>query len=145
VSDRSADLAAIARLKARYFRAIDTKDWGLLADVFTEDARIDVSEDGGGTVEGRDRIVESISSVLEGVVTVHHGHMPEIDLLGPDEAAAVWAMDDHLVWPDGSSLRGAGHYHERCRRVDGEWRIASFRLTRLRLDHQPGPGRPRTD
>jgi uncharacterized protein (TIGR02246 family) len=139
VTERSADLEAIARLKARYFRAIDTKDWGLLGVVFTEDARIDVSEDGGGIVEGRDRIVESISAVLEDVVTVHHGHTPEIDLLAADEAAGVWAMDDRLVWPDGSSLRGAGHYHEQYRRVDGEWRIAAFRLTRLVLDHRPGP------
>ena len=30
--------------------------------------------------------------LLASAVTVHHGHMPEIALLGPDRATGIWAM-----------------------------------------------------
>jgi len=35
------ELEAIKRLKARYFRCMDTKDWEGWADVFTEDASLE--------------------------------------------------------------------------------------------------------
>ena len=128
-----ADIEAIRRLKARYFRFLDTKDWTAFRTVFTDDAEIDVSADGAGVVHGAAAIVAAISGALDGATTVHQGTNPEIEVDG-DEASGVWAMTDHLEFPDGAQLRGAGHYHERYRRVDGEWRIAGFRLSRLRRD-----------
>ena len=71
-----------------------------------------------------------VRASLDGVRTVHQVHSPEIEVAG-DEARAIWAMQDRLVWPDGRTLTGFGHYHERYRRVDGTWRIAEGRLTRL--------------
>jgi hypothetical protein len=51
-------------------------------------------------------------------------------------------MEDKLIWRDGSRLHGYGHYHETYRKeADGEWRIATLDLTRLRLDHTPAPAR----
>ena len=49
------DIFAIQILKARYFRAIDTKDWDLLASVMVEDVAIDVTDDvdGGEPYTGR--------------------------------------------------------------------------------------------
>ena len=35
---------------------------------------------------------------------------------------------------DGFELDGWGHYHERYRRVDGQWLIAYRRLERIRVD-----------
>ena len=128
-----ADIEAIRVLKARYFRFLDAQDWVAFRAVFTDDAEIDVSADGAGVVRGADAITASIAAALDGVTTVHQGTNPEIEVDG-DEASAVWAMTDHLEFPDGTQLRGAGHYHERYRRVDGEWRIAAFRLSRLRRD-----------
>lgn len=136
------DVGAIQILKARYFRAIDTKDWDLLAGVFTEDVEIDVTDDaeGGEVYTGRDRFVATVARILADAVTVHHGHTPEIELTGPDTATGVWAMEDDVDWgpgPDGVPRRftGAGHYHEAyVREADGAWRIASLRLTRLRRD-----------
>ncbi|MEL7210720.1 MAG: nuclear transport factor 2 family protein, partial [Actinomycetota bacterium] len=58
---------------------------------------------------------------------------PEITVDG-DEATGIWAMTDLIVFPDGTRLDGAGHYHERYRRVDGRWLIDRSRLTRLRRD-----------
>ena len=47
-------------------------------------------------------------------------------------------MEDLLRFPDGTELRGYGHYHEDYRKVDGEWRISRSKLTRLRMDITPG-------
>jgi hypothetical protein len=88
---------------------------------------------------GRDLYLEFLSGILREVQTVHHGHMPEIELLGPDSARGVWAMFDYVEFPraeDGSrvGLRGYGHYFESYSKRDGVWRIARMQLTRLRVD-----------
>ena len=74
------DIFAIQILKAGYFRAIDTKDWELLASVMVEDVAIDVTDDveGGRPYVGRTQFVDTCAKVLRDAVTVHHGHMPEI-------------------------------------------------------------------
>ena len=129
---------AIRVCKARYFRYMDEKRWDDWATVFTTDVRMEVPE-AEMVVEGRDAVVASVSGVLEGVRTVHHGHMPEITLTGTDSADVVWAMEDYVEFPeapDGTrvGLRGYGHYHETYRVEDGQWRIASTRLVRIRID-----------
>jgi hypothetical protein len=75
-----------------------------------------------------------VSGILESVVTVHHGHMPELRLTSPTTATGVWAMEDELWWPEGSPIRhlhGYGHYHETYAKTPAGWRISSMRLTRL--------------
>lgn len=141
------DVEAIRQLKARYFRGVDTRDWELLRSVFTEDAEIGPMESGvpahvialqppapghapSNTSVGA--FMARIEPFLVGVLTVHHGHQPEITFTADGEADGIWPMEDVLVWPkDGYRFRGAGYYWERYRKVDGEWRIASVRLTRL--------------
>lgn len=136
--DMRDDIEAIKRLKARYFRFLDTKQWDAWGDVFAIDCVLEVPE-ADGVSRGRGAIVHDVSSALEGTQTVHHGHMPEIELTGPDTARGIWAMSDYVEWPandDGSrvGLRGYGHYVEEYVREDGEWRIARLRLERLRID-----------
>jgi hypothetical protein len=132
------DIESIKRLKARYFRCIDTKDWEGFAQVFTQGSRMIVPE-ADVDITGRPAIVKAISTLLDGVRTVHHGHMPEIDLESDGQAASgVWAMFDYVEFPPSDEKRvgivGYGHYHERYVREDGEWRIAETRLERLRRD-----------
>ena len=79
-----------------------------------------------------------MSGPLTGTQTVHHGHMPEIELTGPDTARGTWAMFDYVEWPRPESgervgLTGYGHYLEEYVREDGEWRIARTHLARLRV------------
>ena len=79
---------------------------------------------------------------LDDVVTVHHGHMPEIEVTSPTTATGTWAMEDKLRWPEGSPIKimhGYGHYHETYTKVDGHWRIATTRLSRLRIDIEMNP------
>jgi len=137
----------IKQLKARYFRCMDTKDWDGFADQFTTDAVMDVSgemgdEAGGeaselGITRGNQAIADFVRNAIGDVVTVHHGHMPEIDVTSPTAATGVWSMEDMLRWPDGAPLgemHGYGHYHEEYEKQDGRWRISKLRLTRLRVD-----------
>jgi len=131
------DVEAIKQLKARYFRLMDTKDWAGFRAVFTPDVRVDVSGDGAGVYEGLDVFMTMLEPTLCEVVTVHHGHTPEIEITSPTTATGIWAMEDHLRFPPGGpvgELHGYGHYHETYVKVDGDWRIKSTKLVRLRLD-----------
>ena len=127
------EIEAIKRLKARYFRLMDTKQWDQWGDVFTEDAHLAASPDPNETFHGRTDIVKRVSAVLRDARTVHHGHMPEIELTGPDTATGIWAMYDFVDMPQ-LVLHGWGHYHEEYAKQGGAWRIRRSRLTRLRLD-----------
>ena len=128
------DIEAIRRLKARYFRTMDTKDWAAMRRVFTDDVVVDTSAAGGSVVSGGDEFIAFLQEVLRGAVTVHHGHMPEIDITTPTTATGIWALNDLVIWPDGTRLDGYGHYHETYEKVDDEWRIKSSTLTRLHVD-----------
>jgi SnoaL-like protein len=140
--ERLAAIEDIKQLKARYFRLMDTKYWSELRGVFTDDARMDID---GFVSEGGDAIIAFMSQVLAPLRTVHHGHMPEIDVTAADRASGVWAMFDYVEFPaDGppQGFEGFGHYHDEYRLEDGVWRIASTRVTRLRVDPLAG-GLPR--
>jgi hypothetical protein len=138
-ADELVDIGEIKRLKARYFRLMDAKQWDAWGELFTSDCRLS-SEPGRGLpcIEwvGRDQIVACNRAALEGCRTVHHGHMPEIEITGPTSARGIWAMYDFLTW-DGAGERayvGYGHYEETYEKQDGSWRIKSLWLTRLRVD-----------
>lgn len=128
------DIEAIKQLKAKYFRTMDTKDWDGMRSVFSDDVVMDTSESGGDVMRGADPFMTFLRGVLDGVVTVHQGHMPEIELTSDTTATGIWALEDRLRWTDGSELQGYGHYHETYVKVDGRWYISSSKLTRLRTD-----------
>lgn len=136
------DIESIRRLKARYFRTMDTKDWAGMRQVFTDDVVIDTREAGGDRVEGATTFMTFLQEALEGATTVHQGHMPEIDITSSTTATGIWALNDIVIWPNGVRLDGYGHYHETYEKTDGEWRIKTSKLTRLHVDfsgHQDAP------
>jgi uncharacterized protein (TIGR02246 family) len=128
------DIEAIKSLKARYFRTMDTKDWRGMRSVFADDVVMDTSEAGGGVVTGADEFMSFLQEVLRGAVTVHQGHMPEIDLTSETTATGIWALHDIVIWPNGTRLDGYGHYHETYEKGAGGWRIKTSTLTRLHAD-----------
>lgn len=140
--DTATTLEAIRGVKARYCRFLDTKDWAALSDLFTPDAVLDVKQDTGmEPFAGRDVLMEQIRNAVIHARSAHQVHTPEITLLSDNEATAIWAMQDRVVWDEGKSpipgvvsITGYGHYHERYVRQDGTWRIASLKLTRLYVD-----------
>lgn len=130
----------INHLKARYFRCMDTKDWTGFEAVFTADAVADYTPPGGKqgdwAATGAANIVALVKNVVAPAITVHHGHMPEIEVTSPTMANGIWSMEDSIWWPEGSrskTLHGLGHYHETYRKTDGRWLIKTLRLTRLRV------------
>lgn len=132
--DAAREIEAIKQLKARYFRTMDAKDWDAMRAVFSDDLVIDTTEAGGAEITGADEFMAFLRESIGDVVTVHHGHMPEIDLTSATTATGVWAMEDMLRWPDGTEMHGYGHYHETYEKAEGTWRITTSRLTRLRTD-----------
>ena len=143
----------IKNLKARYFRAMDTKDWDAFATVFAPDAVFDFREavidpvdtedtgQGPDPVVGADAIVDAIRKALSTVNSVHHGHMPEIEITSETTAIATWPMEDVIRRLDTelrppsakSGFKGYGYYHETYVRIDDSWRIKTSKLTRLRV------------
>ena len=132
----------IKRLKAKYCRVMDEKNWQEWRDVFTSDGKMLVPE----VVEqpeiiGVDAIIAFIIPLLDKAVTVHHLHAPEIEIISETEATGIWALDDTLWWPADrpstfgwTKLRGAGHYREKYRKTAKGWRISELFLTRLYID-----------
>ena len=132
-------IEAIKQLKARYFRTMDTKDWGGMRDVFADDVVVDTTDSGGNVISGADEFMAFLEPVLQDVVTVHHGHMPEIELTSPTTARGIWSMEDMLRYADGTEMHGYGHYHEAYELTGDTWRIKTLTLTRLRTDFSPAP------
>ncbi len=137
--DEAGAIEEIKRLKARYFRLMDTKRWDDWGEVFTDDVLFEVPDDVPdlGALHGRQAVVDFVRGAVGDARTVHHGHMPEITLTGVGTASGTWAMDDLVEFvSDGepTGIRGAGHYDEEYALVGDEWRIASLRLERLRMD-----------
>lgn len=136
------EIEAIKQLKARYFRYMDTKQWDKWGDVFTEDAELVNPQARDVPLRGREEIQRTVSHNLENVISVHHGHMPEIELLSETTAHGVWSMYDRLVGTRHSRedvgevlLEGYGHYIEDYRKdEDGRWRIRRLQLMRLHTE-----------
>lgn len=143
-------IEAIKQLKARYFRGVDTKDFALLRAVFADDCVADYRDASvdppsgirmlpGGEdkpIEGGETIARWIIDSMRPMVSVHHGHMPEIELTGSGTAKGIWAMEDRLYFPGGEArgVAGYGHYHETYACIGGEWKIRTIRLVRLKVD-----------
>ena len=125
--DRLIEKDRITELKARYFRGLDTKDWDLFASTLTEDVKGRYS---GGLLsfDGREPLVGFMRENLSGstVVTMHHGHHPEIDIAEDGQTATgIWYLQDMVIDLDGRTrLYGAAIYKDEYRLEEGEWKIS---------------------
>ena len=150
--ERLLAIEAIKQVKSRYFWALDHKDWDMWRrDVWAPDGRLEVPE-ADTVVEPLETVIEWVSGSVGDQVSVHHGHMPDIEFTSDTTAKVVWAMEDRLFrspeYPlggGGTWLHGFGHYHETYVKLGVGWRIQSSRLTRLRVETASvigTPGRP---
>ncbi len=122
------DIELLRQLKYRYFRLLDTKDWTGLAECFVPAATATYPQ---RSCSGRDEIVSYLSeSMTPGLISMHHGHHPEITVGGDpdsdrDRATGVWYLHDKVLVPAFDfALEGAALYSDRYVRVDGRWLIA---------------------
>ena len=138
--ERLIALEEIKQVKARYFRCMDTKDWAAFEAVFAPDATADYSSEGDAkewSASGAAKIVALVRRVVESAISVHHGHMAEVEVTSPTSARGIFAMEDLIWWPEGSrrkTLHGWGHYHETFEKHGTKWVIKTLRLTRLRVE-----------
>ncbi|MGB8366253.1 MAG: nuclear transport factor 2 family protein [Rhizomicrobium sp.] len=148
--DKLLAIEEIRLLKARYFRFVDSHDWAGYRTLFADDAVFISSgfvdpatgskRDGSSPIgawpqariEGADAIVAWASGGLADAHTVHTGFMPEIEILTPDSARGLWAMQDIVRWP-GRVLTGHGYYKEAYMRRNGVWLILTVELVRKSL------------
>ena len=141
------EVEAIKKLKARYQRAVDTKDWDLMRSVLAPNAR-SVYSDGKHAYEGREAIVEFLSDPKglgnEEIQSMHHAHTPEIELTSATTAKGKWYLEDFVIsalpsdWaPNGTVMHGTGIYSDEYVKVDGEWLIKETGYERIFEDLQP--------
>lgn len=131
----------IKKLKARYFRYVDQQDWAGWLGTFCADVHFESDGDLGikselGVKGWCGNFVEYIRSRLTSGSSIHHGHMPEIDILGPDEATGIWSVFGRIVYPIevGPSFTTYGRYQDKYGRENGSWCIAEVRVERLHTD-----------
>jgi SnoaL-like protein len=137
---RLADLLAIEdirRVKHRYLRAVDQKNWTELESVLTPDAVANYGTPAMGkplVLEGRDVILKFMRDNLGGpdIVTFHFCGQPEIDVEG-DEAAGTWAFEDTVIVQSARLvIKGAAYYEEKyVRTADAGWQISRIRYVRI--------------
>jgi hypothetical protein len=126
--DVSADREAIAHIKYRYLRALDTKHWDEFADTLTEDVVGDYGSSVGEELHFTNRadLVDYMRSALgPTVITEHRVTHPEITVDGY-EASGTWYLQDRVIVADFNfMLIGAAFYRDRYRRTDDGWKISS--------------------
>ena len=140
--ERLLAIEAIKQVKAQYFYGLDHKDWELWKrEVWAPDGELHVPEFRPEPFTGWDAVIAYVSESVGDQVSVHHGHMPIIELTSDTRAKVIWAMEDRLFrtreFPlyDGSThLHGWGHYRETYVKLDAGWRIKTSQLTRLRVE-----------
>ena len=133
-------LEALKRLKACYCYGIDQQDWQLWREqVFAPGASMSVPSI-GKTVTGVEPIITWVKERWTDMISVHHAHMPDLEILSSTDARGRWAMDDRLYRrsapnePYRLMLHGFGYYDEIYVRLDNGWRILSTTLTRLHVE-----------
>ena len=127
------ELESVKRLKYRYLRYLDTKQWESLATLLTDDCTV-AYDSGRFACNGRAEIMAFLERSMgtHELLSVHHVHHPEVDLLDAENARGVWYLED-TVFDYRSRVRvdGTAIYADRYRKVDGAWRIAHTGYRRI--------------
>jgi ketosteroid isomerase-like protein len=133
----------IRHLAFRYCRALDTKDWALLDDVFVPDATAQLGSP--AVLEGIEAIRTRIRTALEHLDESQH-------LVGNHEIAVDGDTGTHRCYLQAQHIRAAadggpnwmvaGRYEDRLVRTDAGWRIAHRTLTVMWTDGNVGVAHP---
>ena len=123
------DLEQIRQLKYRYFRALDTKDWAGVEQCFVAEATAAYPQQSCGS---REEITAFLSGAMTSeMVTMHHGHHPEIEVDG-DRATGRWYLHDKVLVPSVRfCLEGAAIYTDDYVRTGDGWRMSHTGYQRL--------------
>ncbi len=131
------EIESICQLKYAYFRLLDLKRFVELGELLTEDATT-AYQSGELRQSGREAIVAFLEESLgdPGIVTMHNGHHPEIDVGHDGTAAGRWYLEDRVIVPAHDfELHGTALYEDRYAKVGGAWRIAHTGYDRIYEEH----------
>lgn len=119
------DKLAITDVLYQYATGLDSREWEVLADCFTDDGVCDFLEF-GGVNEGKEAIVALCSGVLSGLDSSQHliGN-PRVTLAGDSASSVCYFQAQHfLAGPaGGNTYLVGGSYVDRLRRTDAGWKI----------------------
>jgi hypothetical protein len=128
------DRAAIADLAHEYARLVDACEPEQVAQLFTEDARVDYGVGLGGPKRGREAVVRLLGALKAFERTHHHIANHQIRLDGADRATGIaYVIAWHLL-PEARAVgrpRTAlafGRYEDEYVRTDDGWRFAARRI-----------------
>jgi hypothetical protein len=120
--DVLADLAAIDELLARYARAIDTRDWELLREVFSDGGVVDYSALDGprGLVA---EVVPWLETALAGFSASQHLITNREVTVDGDAATGRCSLFNPMVMAGGPVMLVGGAYTDRFVRTAAGWRF----------------------
>ncbi|MCX6000484.1 MAG: nuclear transport factor 2 family protein [Chloroflexi bacterium] len=117
------DIEAIKRLKYKYYRCVDTKLWDELRECFIPDATTSY-RNGQHSFSGVDNIMAFLSRRLGPLLTMHHGHHPEIEITSPTTAKGTWSLEDYVIDRKAKlRVHGGAFYSDDYVKIDGQWKI----------------------
>jgi 3-phenylpropionate/cinnamic acid dioxygenase small subunit len=125
------DERAVTGVLNDYARALDTRDWALLASLFTRDAIVDYSAEGGPICVGPAAVVADCESDFHGLDATHHMvSNVGISILGDDAEAECYLQ----AWHHAAHARGGttlilvGGYRDKLVRTPDGWKITRRQL-----------------
>lgn len=125
---RVEDRLELQELAARYCHAIDDRDLGALADLYTMDADFDGP---AGAAKGREAIRTHVAERLGAYdFSYHYPHSQVVEFSDDDEATGIVQAHVELSI-DGEAFRAALRYVDRYRREDGRWRFQRRQLLQM--------------
>ena len=129
------DEREIHQVVTRYCRALDTKDWALLDDVFVPDATSDLAS--GRTLVGIDAIRDRIRNALHELDDSQHlvgNHEIAVDGDTATHRCYLQAQHVRTAAAGGPNYIVAGRYEDQLARTDMGWRITHRSLTVMWTD-----------
>jgi hypothetical protein len=125
------DRDEIFDLTVRYATAIDTQQYGLLTEVFTDDATIDYGEVGQWT--GGAEVAQFMEQAHSFAAHTMHRMTNQVIDIDDDTAKVRTYVDALILLADGSGANPVGYYDDIAVRTSGGWRISRRAFTAVRL------------
>ena len=121
----------IVDLTVRYATAIDSRRYGLLTEVFTEDAMVDYGEIGQWA--GGAEIAQFMERAHVFAAHTLHRVTNQAVAIDGDSATVRTYVDALILLEDGSGANPVGYYDDIAVRTAAGWRISRRAYTSIRL------------
>lgn len=125
------DRDELVDLTIRYATAIDSRQYPLLATVFTADAELDYGEVGKWT--SAVEVTAFMEMAHAGAPNTLHRMSNQVITVDGDTATLRTYVDALILTADGSGVNAVGYYDDDAVRTADGWRIRNRTFTAVRL------------